>query len=59
MTVSRHHAKITKVEDVYMIEDMNSANGTKVGGTLLDYKMKMSLQAGELIEFADEKFRFI
>lgn len=59
VTVSRHHAKITKVEDVYMIEDMNSANGTKVGGTLLDYKMKMSLQAGELIEFADEKFRFI
>lgn len=58
-TVSRHHARITKVEDVYLIEDMNSANGTKVGGTLLDYKMKMSLQAGELIEFADEKFRFI
>lgn len=58
-TISRHHAKITKVENVYFIEDMNSANGTKVGGTLLDYKMKVSLQANEILEFADEKFRFI
>jgi len=44
---------------VYFIEDMNSANGTKAGGTLLDYKMKVSLQANEILEFADEKFRFI
>ena len=58
-TISRHHAKITKVENVYFIEDMNSANGTKAGGTLLDYKMKVSLQANEILEFADEKFRFI
>lgn len=58
-TISRHHAKITKVENVYFIEDMNSANGTKAGGTLLDYKMKVSLQADEILEFADEKFRFI
>lgn len=58
-TISRHHAKITKVENVYFIEDMNSANGTKAGGTLLDYKVKVSLQANEILEFADEKFRFI
>ena len=58
-TISRHHAKITKVENVYFIEDMNSANGTKAGGTLLEYKMKVSLQANEILEFADEKFRFI
>ena len=58
-TISRHHAKITKVENVYFIEDMNSANGTKAGGTLLYYKMKVSLQANEILEFADEKFRFI
>lgn len=58
-TISRHHAKITKVENVYFIEDMNSANGTKAGGTLLDYKRKVSLQANEILEFADEKFRFI
>ncbi len=58
-TVSRKHARITRVEDVYFIEDLNSANGTYVGGNLLNYKMKMNLQKNEIIFFADEKFRFI
>ena len=58
-TISRQHAMITKVEDVYFIEDLNSSNGTKVGGKILDYKMKVSLAHNEVIEFADEKFRFI
>ena len=58
-TISRKHARITKVDTVYFMEDLNSANGTKVGGTLLDYKGKISLERNEIIEFADEKFRFI
>ena len=58
-TVSRKHARITKVEDIYFIEDMNSANGTKVGGQELAYRTKMSLRPYEIVEFADEKFRFI
>ena len=47
------------MDTVYFMEDLNSANGTKVGGTLLDYKGKISLERNEIIEFADEKFRFI
>ena len=58
-TVSRMHARFTKVEDIYFVEDLNSANGTKIGGRELDYKGKASLQKNEMIEFADEKFRFI
>lgn len=58
-TISRRHAKITKVDDIYFIEDMNSANGTKVGGKELEYRTKMSIQPYETVEFADEKFRFI
>ena len=58
-TVSRMHARFTKVEDIYFVEDLNSANGTKIGGRELDYKGKASLQKNEIIEFADEKFRFI
>lgn len=58
-TVSRIHARITQTEDVYFIEDLNSANGTMVGGTLLNCKVRMSLQKNEIIIFADEKFRFI
>ncbi len=58
-TVSRKHARITRVEDVYFIEDLNSANGTHVGGNLLNCRTRVSLQKNEIVFFADEKFRFI
>lgn len=58
-TVSRRHARVSKKEGIYFIEDMNSSNGTYVGGELLNYKTKMSLQKNEIVIFADEKFRFI
>lgn len=58
-TVSRKHAKISKVGDIYMIEDLNSSNGTYVGGEPLNYKTKVSLQKNEIVFFAEEKFRFI
>lgn len=58
-TVSRRHAKITQTEEVYFIEDLNSSNGTYVGGELLNCRVKMSLQWNETVVFADEKFRFI
>lgn len=58
-TVSRRHARITREEDVYFIEDLNSSNGTSVNGELLNYRVKMSIQKNDMIIFADEKFRFI
>lgn len=58
-TVSRRHAKISKKGTVFFIEDLNSSNGTRVGGELLNYKTGMSLQKNEVVMFADEKFRFI
>ena len=58
-TVSRRHAKISKKGEVFFIEDLNSSNGTRVGGELLNYKTGMSLQKNEVVMFADEKFRFI
>ena len=58
-TVSRHHARITRKGEVYFIEDLNSSNGTMVGGELLNCRVKMSLQAQETVMFADVKFRFI
>lgn len=58
-TVSRRHARITKKEDIYFIEDLNSSNGTFIGGELLNCRVKMSLQKNEIVIFADEKFRFI
>lgn len=58
-TVSRRHAKITRVDDIYFVEDLNSSNGTYVGGELLNYRTKVSLHKNEVVIFADEKFRFI
>lgn len=58
-TVSRRHARITRVDDIYFVEDLNSLNGTCVGGELLNYKTRVSLQKNEMIAFADQKFRFI
>lgn len=58
-TVSRRHARITKKEDIYFIEDLNSSNGTFIGGELLNCRVKMSLQKNETVIFADEKFRFL
>ena len=58
-TVSRKHARITRNEDMYFLEDLNSTNGTFIGGELLNYHVKMSLGKNEIVIFADEKFRFI
>ena len=58
-TVSRRHARITQQDGIYFIEDLNSANGTYVGGEQLGYHTKVSLQRNEIVRFADEKFRFI
>lgn len=58
-TVSRRHARITKKGEVYFIEDLNSTNGTFVGGELINCRIRMSLTSNETVAFADEKFRFI
>lgn len=58
-TVSRIHAKITKEEDSYYIEDMNSTNGTYCNGELLNYKEKTLLQKNDRIAFAKELYRFV
>lgn len=58
-TVSRKHAVITKVDEVYFIEDLNSLNGTIVGGELVSYKTKVSLKKNESIVFANQPYRFV
>ena len=57
--ISRRHAKITIRDGVYFIEDLNSTNGTKVNGGLLNYKTKVSVRKGTEIHFANEPYRFV
>lgn len=52
-------AKITRAEDTYYIEDMNSANGTLVNGEILIYKEVRRLEEGDRITFADISYRFL
>jgi pSer/pThr/pTyr-binding forkhead associated (FHA) protein len=53
--VSRQHCVIRTKGDEYMIEDLNSANGTYVNGELIK---ACSLTEGALIQIGTSKFRF-
>jgi pSer/pThr/pTyr-binding forkhead associated (FHA) protein len=53
--VSRHHCVIRTEGDEYMIEDLNSANGTYINGELVK---ACSLTEGALIQIGTSLFRF-
>ncbi len=57
-TISTFHAKI-EYQDGYYIEDMNSTNGTFVNDEILNYREKRILNTGDVIRFADVKYRFL
>ena len=56
--VSRNHARITREEQVYYVEDLNSRNGTYVNGQLLPYKQKCQVKPGDRLRFAREEYVF-
>lgn len=58
-TISHIHAKIEFIENEYLIEDMNSTNGTYVNESLINYKEKRPLLPGDEVRFADVKYRFM
>ncbi len=56
--VSRNHARITREEQTYYIEDLNSRNGTYINGKLLPYKQKCQVKPGDRLRFAREEYVF-
>ena len=58
-TISQFHAKFDFYDNTYYIEDMNSTNGTFVNDDLLNYKEKRALYPGDVLRFADVKYRFL
>lgn len=58
-TVSNFHAKIDYINGTYYIEDMNSTNGTYLNEEIINYKERKSLKSGDIIRFADVKYRFL
>lgn len=58
-TISQFHAKIDFIDNTYYIEDLNSTNGTFVNDEILNYKERKVLQPGDVVRFADVKYRFL
>ena len=57
--VSRYHARITKREGGFYIEDLNSTNSTSVNGELLAYNKPKKLSRMDMISFADVVYRVV
>ena len=58
-TVSRLHARIDKEGDGYTVTDLNSTNGVRVSGRLLQTNETAALPVGSEIYFADAGFLFL
>lgn len=56
--VSRLHAKISRQEGEYYLEDLNSTNGTYLNGNPVEYHQKKKLHRGDKIRFGAEEFLF-
>jgi len=56
--ISRVHARITKREGEYYIEDLNSTNGTYVNGELLERHRIRKLNANDWVRFGIEEYLF-
>ncbi len=52
-TVSRIHAKITLIQGIYYIEDLNSKNGTYLNGRRLEPQKPARLEGNDELAFAD------
>jgi pSer/pThr/pTyr-binding forkhead associated (FHA) protein/tetratricopeptide (TPR) repeat protein len=55
-SISRHHAKIVREGNHYVILDLESANGVRVGGVEHD---RVELQSGDVIELGEVRLRFL
>ena len=58
-TVSQFHAKFEYFDKKYYVEDMNSTNGTFINDEMLSYKEQRELMPGDVLCFADVKYRFL
>lgn len=57
--VSRMHARITREQEKYYIEDLNSMNGTWLNEELLEYRQKEQLNLHDTVRLGREEFTFV
>ena len=56
-SISRHHAVIHKMANLYMVEDRGSSNGTRLNGKSLTSREELS--SGDIVEFGNVEFVFL
>jgi tetratricopeptide (TPR) repeat protein len=54
-SISRHHAKVIRDGDRYVVVDLESANGVRVNG--VEYE-RVELQSGDVVELGHVRLRF-
>jgi class 3 adenylate cyclase len=52
--VSRRHARIMPCEDGFQLEDLDSANGTRLNGVWLEAKRPVAITGGDSIDLGEE-----
>jgi pSer/pThr/pTyr-binding forkhead associated (FHA) protein len=57
-TVSRRHARITRREGRYYIEDLGAFNRTRVNGAPLVPHQEVELHSGDLLRLGNVELRF-
>ena len=57
--ISRFHACIAKEQDIFMIKDLHSTNGTFINEKRLEGEEEQQIVSGDIIRFADLDYRFI
>lgn len=58
-TVSRLHVRIDQNDDEWVIQDLNSSNGTMVAGHLLENNETVPLHLNDEVKIADLSYRFV
>lgn len=56
VTVSRHHARVDREDDAFVLHDLGSLNGTYLGGARVD---RRHLRAGDELQIGRYKLLFV
>ena len=57
--VSRYHALLQKIKEVYYIRDLKSANGTYVNGRRIEAEKYYKVAANDIVKIANTELKIL